>query len=611
MKHSYLKHILLCLCLFAGAKTFAYVEIDGIYYNIPIYGNNVSVTSCNRQYSGSVVIPSSVTYNSETYNVTSIGDYAFRDCSGLTSVTIPNSVTSIGGYAFQNCTGLTSITIPGSVTDTGYEAFNKCTGLTSVTIQNGVTRIGKGSFSDCKGLTSISIPNSVTSIGSFAFSGCTGLTSVTIPGSVTSIGENNVTGAFSGCTSLTSVTIQNGVTNIYYGTFYGCTSLTSVSIPPSVTYIGQEAFALCTTSLVSFYIRDMAAWSSITFDKNWCYDLHQGHISYNIVLNNEEVTHLLIPQDAKKVNTQAFINCRGISAISVEEGNTVYDSRQNCNAIIETESNTLLVGCKSSFIPEGVSAIHDSAFFKRDELTSMTFPKSMQSIGINAFHGCKLRNILVKCPIPPVATASSFSAQTYYHTTLYIPAGSWDAYAYDDAWYKFINIRETATAGAQLSMQQAYTLMDAGTFAYSVYDPVNDRISNISSTGIDENNPNHSWQVIEVGGKRYLYNLGAKKFASSFGNDLKLTSEATAIEMDDGKDGIVFGEQAGRQWTFVSNDHMNVEDAIADAIISPTHALSKGEGKWYSLDGKQFCTPQKGVDIIHHSDGTRGKVLIK
>ena len=178
MKHSYLKHILLCLCLFAGAKTFAYVEIDGIYYNIPIYGNNVSVTSCNRQYSGSVVIPSSVTYNSETYNVTSIGDYAFRDCSGLTSVTIPNSVTSIGGYAFQNCTGLTSITIPGSVTDTGYEAFNKCTGLTSVTIQNGVTRIGKGSFSDCKGLTSISIPNSVTSIGSWAFSYCQSLTDV-------------------------------------------------------------------------------------------------------------------------------------------------------------------------------------------------------------------------------------------------------------------------------------------------------------------------------------------------------------------------------------------------------------------------------------------------
>ena len=160
-------------------------------------------------------------------------------------------------------------------------------------------------------------------------------------------------------------------------------------------------------------------------------------------------------------------------------------------------------------------------------------------------------------------------------------------------------------------MQQAYTLMDASTFAYSVYDPVNDRISNISSTGINEDNPNHCWQVIEVGEKRYLYNLGAKKFVTSSGNSLRLTSEATAIEMGDGKDGIVLGEQAGRQWAFVSNDRMNVEDAIADGIERIEGGKLETERSFYDISGRRISETQKGINIIRNSDGTTRKVLVK
>ena len=136
-------------------------------------------------------------YNIPT-SVTSLGYYAFYGCTGLTSVTIPNSVISLSS-AFSGCTGLTSVTIPNSVTSIGYDAFRGCTGLTSVTIPNSVTSLS-GAFSGCTGLTSVTIPNSVTSIGYDAFRGCTGLTSVTIPNSVTSLSS-----AFSGCTGLTSV----------------------------------------------------------------------------------------------------------------------------------------------------------------------------------------------------------------------------------------------------------------------------------------------------------------------------------------------------------------------------------------------------------------------
>ena len=122
-----------------------------------------------NEYSGNVVIPKSVTYNGKSYSVTSIGNWAFRNCSGLTSVTIPNSVTSIGKSAFQYCYGLTSVTIPNSVTSIGGEAFYSCSGLTSVTIPNSVTSIGQYAFRNCSGLTSVTIPNSVTSIGANAF----------------------------------------------------------------------------------------------------------------------------------------------------------------------------------------------------------------------------------------------------------------------------------------------------------------------------------------------------------------------------------------------------------------------------------------------------------
>lgn len=166
MKKLILFTILVITAVVANAYDF---EVDGIYYNIS--GNNEAIVTydvidkSNSNYSGDIAIPQSVTYNGTIYSVTSIGFAAFSDCSGLTSIEIPNSVTSIGYAAFQDCTGLTSIAIPNSVTSIGAHAFNGCTGLMSIDIPNSVTSIGAYSFSSCTGLTSIAIPNSVTSIG--------------------------------------------------------------------------------------------------------------------------------------------------------------------------------------------------------------------------------------------------------------------------------------------------------------------------------------------------------------------------------------------------------------------------------------------------------------
>ena len=199
--------------------------------------------------------------------VTSIGNCAFFGCTSLISVTIPDSVTSIGNFAFYNCTGLTGVTIGSNVTSIGYEAFSGCTGLTSVTIGSSVTSIGGYAFYNCTGLTSVTIPDSVTSIGDYAFCGCTGLTGVTIPDSVISIGNY----AFNGCTGLTSVTVPDSVTSIGEEAFSGCTGLTSVTIPDGVTSIGSGAFSGCTGLKEIIYNAKVAA-------VMWAYDIQDGRV---------------------------------------------------------------------------------------------------------------------------------------------------------------------------------------------------------------------------------------------------------------------------------------------------------------------------------------------
>ena len=220
---------MILLPLVASAHDIEVKNADGvtIYYNYINDGTELEVTfrgssynDYSNEYQGNVAIPEEVTYMNRTRKVTSIGNLAFQNCYGLTSVTIPNSVTSIGDYAFQNCSGLTSVTIPNSVTSIGNYAFSGCSGLTSVTIPNSVTSIGEGAFNACKGLTSVTIPNSVTSIGQSAFYGCSGLTSVTIPNSVTSLGKS----AFDGVDIPTVISLIENPFKItgktsYYRTF--------------------------------------------------------------------------------------------------------------------------------------------------------------------------------------------------------------------------------------------------------------------------------------------------------------------------------------------------------------------------------------------------------
>ena len=289
--------------------------------------------------------------------VTNIGEEAFYQCYSLASIIIPEGVTSIGSQAFYECHNLQSFTIPEGVTTISDFAFYHCYRLTSVTIPEGVTTISDYTFYWCRGLTSVTIPNSVTSIGERAFALCEGLTSITIPNSVTSIGIF----AFKDCSSLTSVNIPSGVTCINYSAFSGCSSLPSITIPENVTSIYGGAFSFC-SSLTSIYI----------------------------------------PSSVTSIRTTAFSSCRSLTSIVVEPGNSKYDSRNNCNAIIETATNTLIQGCQTTIIPSSVTCIGNSAFSGCRDMTSVTIPNSVTSIGVNAFSDC---STLTSVTIPNSVTS--------------------------------------------------------------------------------------------------------------------------------------------------------------------------------------------------------------
>ena len=155
-----------------------------------------------------------------------IGSYAFRGCSGLTSLTLPASITSIGDCAFFNCSGLTSLNLPAGITEIGSYAFDGCSGLTSLTLPAGITKIGDSAFWSCSGLTSLTLPAGITEIGSSAFFNCSGLTTLTLPDGITEIGYR----AFDGCSGLTSLTLPDGITSIGEGAFKDCSGLTSIYV---------------------------------------------------------------------------------------------------------------------------------------------------------------------------------------------------------------------------------------------------------------------------------------------------------------------------------------------------------------------------------------------
>ncbi len=360
------KHLILCAIVLCSTSLFAQdFKVDGIYYNF-LGGDSVEVASCDHSQNY-VTIPDTVSYNNNTYRITSIGEDAFRSHSNLFAITIPSNVITIGNGAFAGCYRLEYITINEGVKSIGDFAFDSCSSLTSITIPNSVTTIGDGAFFSCSNLSApvynayvfaflptsysgtYTIPEDITSIAGGAFYGCSNLTAVTIPNSVTTIGDN----AFLGCSNLTEVTIGESVTTIGRDAFSGCYSLTEITISNSVTAIGEQAFFECSSLTQTNYTGDLASWCKIQFGNSLANPINYSH---NLYINGESVTKIALPEGVTSIPMDAFAELTPLTEVT---------------------------------IPNSVTSIGSYAFGHCSNLTTVTIGTGLQNLGYGAFAACE------------------------------------------------------------------------------------------------------------------------------------------------------------------------------------------------------------------------------
>ena len=340
-----------------------------------------------------------------------IGSCAFRDCSRLTSLNLPDGITSIGRYAFEFCDGLTSLNLPTGITEISEGAFWNCCGLTSLNLPASITKIGKLAFKFCDGLTSLNLSTGITEIGPRAFEGCYRLkevrfcindnldtyltkghpsidvncgikyyindkeiTSIEIPSNVTTLGNY----VFQGCRRLTSLNLPDGITEISEGAFQGCSGLTSLNLPDGITKIGEGAFWGCS-----------------------------GLRSLNL------------PDGITKIDDDAFLGCSGLTSLNLPDGITSIGEYafEGCS------------GLTSLTLPAGITKIGSEAFKGCSGLTSLNLPDGVTSIYFEAFQGCSgLTSIYLYAEKVPEISNDAFEGFDAKKCTLYVPMGTYDDY---------------------------------------------------------------------------------------------------------------------------------------------------------------------------------------
>ena len=325
-------------------------------------------------------------YNDSTLTITGRG--AMYDGApwehlkeSIAQIRLPQGLTRVGAHAFAGCSHLRSFTIPNSVTSIGYEAFGYLP-ITTLTIPQGVTLIETYAFINCGSLTSVSLPSTLERLEGLCFQGCSSLTSITIPSSVTYMDQ-----PFLGCSSLTSIVVESG--NLVYDSRNNCNAIIETASGKLISGCSTTVIPQGVTSIEGLAFEGQTALTSITLPNSV---LRIGGRAFTFCSSLNAIT---IPSSVQVIEETSFWGCSSLTSIVVESGNNIYDSRNNCNAIIETATNRLIAGCQNTIIPNDVAIIAGSAFRDQSNLTSITIPEGVTTIGDWSFAESGLTSIVI------------------------------------------------------------------------------------------------------------------------------------------------------------------------------------------------------------------------
>lgn len=553
---------------------------------------------------------------SGSLDVESIGDYAFEGCSSLKTIIIPKYVSEMGSKVFQDCTNLESIRISASVSKIGSRMFAGCPNLKSIVVEEGnekydsrencnaivetatntlvcgtenstipstITAIGNGAFAET-GLKNIVIPEGVTSIELQAFENCQDLESVTLPQSLKKLGYHVFANS-----GLTSLVIPEGITYLPQGTFNGCKNLETVTLPTTLETIEYNAFS------------------------------------------NSGLTSIFIPKGVTNISSTSFNYCGKLSTISVSDENTTYDSRNNCNAIIQTATNQILRGTSNTIIPNTATSIGDNAFNDINSLTSIVIPESVTSIGLYAFYTCNsLAEVVCKAKVAPQLKSEAFSNDILSKATLYVPEESVESYKTDGEWKKFSDIQPLPYAYINISAAEKTTYCSEHALDFTNIEGAKAYIASgfSPSTGVvllTKVNKVPAGVGFMVIGKEGKYEVPYCETDFTYANLLVGTmSQTTVASTADGKTNYVLSNGSEGVMFYLANNatvpakkaylsipstivneaqvkavRLAFEDDMTTNIIRVEDMTKKTTDKVYGLDGRCKKGLSSGINIVN------------
>lgn len=553
---------------------------------------------------------------SSSLHVESIGDYAFKGCSSLKTIIIPQYVSEMGSYVFKDCTNLESIRISASVSKIGSRMFAGCPNLKSIVVEEGNKKYD--SRENCNaivetatntlvcGTENSTIPSTITAIGSSAFAE-TGLKNCVIPEGVTSI-QNE---AFENCQDLESVTLPQSLKELWPRVFAN-SGLTSVVIPEGITWLSDGTFTGCKNL------------ETVTLPTTL------ETIEYN-AFSNSGLTSIFIPKGVTSISSTSFNYCGKLSTISVSDENTTYDSRNNCNAIIQTATNQILRGTSNTIIPNTVTSIGDNAFNDINSLTSIVIPESVTSIGQYAFRFCNsLAEVVCKAKVAPQLNSDAFSNDVLSKATLYVPEESVESYKADGEWKKFSDIQPLPYAYINISVAEKTTYCSEHALDFTNIEGAKAYIASgfSPSTGIvllTKVNKVPAGVGFMVIGKEGKYEVPYCETDFTYANLLVGTMSQTIVAstadgktnyvLSNGSDGVMFylannaTVPAKKAYlsipsTFVNETQVKAvrlafEDNMTTGIIRVEDMTKKTTDKVYGLDGRCKMGLSSGINIVN------------